>query len=567
MSEVLTNVSRVEGLHEAPEFIDPENHASKERVVERVRQEVWPLFGEAKDRRTWLEDQWRKYYKIWKGTHQVKYYDGEADLRVKMGRKVIDTFVAQTRSQIFPQQQLFYIEPADAESAKQVPIIQKLLEHDLEQTRLDTLSDLFLMNGFVYGSTFLKTDWRVDSYQNYRRRRVELPGGQMGREVTREKVYTYEGPKTTLVDPLRFYIYPITARNLDDAVAMFEDMEVSWNFLKGMESRGVYHKVDRVKEGSIEPVSEKVEGGIESNRDERVDDHGYQVTTPKGKYRIVECYTDFDLYGNGLKVPCKITWSGNDILEVRQNPFFDQRHPYDQWRAIDLMDNVYGQGIVELMEDMQYAIDAFINQAVDSGNFQINHITLAMEDAVDFDTIQVSPRAIWAVRPGMVSRASDAASIVRPPDTMSTALSAAQFLIQLMQDTVSAHAILQGQVSGGETTATEASTAAQNAAAFVTTQASRVESQLLSPLLQRYHMREEQFRSPESLARIAGASRTGRDIQGIVGDYSLRWHVSQQAAQAMQLEASQGGMTARPTKQGEQNGQMGLPGLGNVGSQ
>lgn len=551
MSEVLTDVARVENQEIAPDFLDPENYATNQSKVERFKREILPLFLESKDKRAKLEDRWKRYYHVWEGSHDIKYYDGAADLKVRMGRKILDTLVAQTKGSLWPENQLFRVIPNGPLAQERATKIEALLDHDIEQANLRNKLELFLTTGLIYGFAPLKTWWETESTTNYRR-----VLSQQGKGITFEPttLYLYEGPRSEVVDPFRFYVWPNTARNVDSARVIFEDMTVSrsWIMNHVRQKKFAEAPVKRSFRAMEVPDDNR---DIDSMRDARIHHQGYTTTDERpvkdDTVRVLEVWFKWDLYGKDREVHCKATIIGDEVIELRQNPYLYRKtfHPYDVWTVVDLIDNVYGQGKLSQVEDLQYALDALLNQAIDALNFQVNPIIIFNEMDVDEDTLQVTPRAKWRTR-GQSARVSDAFDIVRPPDFSSVAFQGASQILGLFQDLGGAPPILQGKTGNKELTATEASVLAQGAGSFTTAMAAKIENQVLSPLLRRYYFLEEQFRSAASLARIANQLPEEVAAQDIIGDYTLRWEVSAGAAQSMQLEAVNGGMTAQPTGEG-----------------
>ncbi len=544
MSQIVENVSSVPGDERYPGMIDPENYALNKKVAKRVEDRIVNMLPRIRSERITLNSQWERYFRIWEGTHTIKYYDGEADLRIRMARKATDTFVAHTRASIWPEDALYEVS-SDTQPEK-VDMIRDLIDHDIEQAELERKLDLFLTTGFIYGWCCFKTFWKVKSTTNWRRRR-------RGENILTvpETIQLYEGPASDIVDPFRLYFHPITARSLDDATIIFEDISVTASFLQDMENAEIYVKVDRVfKDPAPDTKVASPIADMDAERDRRVENQGYTVTGMVREeteiHRLTEIYAQFDLYGNGRLIPCKITLVGDHLLEVRQNPFFEQRAPYHMWRVTDLIDNIYGQGMMSLIEDYQYGIDALINQSIDNVNFQLNPIIYINEDLMDREQVKIRPRAVWSG----TGSSREAFDIIRPPDSAQMGLQMAGVLIQMLENGVGTPPIQQGRVARSGTTATEISQVAAGAAAIGTAQAAKIRQDVMEPMMRTYYFLEEQFGSPSRHARIVNQlkQRLGRgEIQDLLGDYAIRWFVgTTEVLEKLQVEQFQGGVTATP---------------------
>lgn len=571
MSTKLENVAAVPDQHLVPGLIDPTNYAGRPKDDERVRNKWIRLLPQVRSQRASITADWQRYYAVWEGTHSIRYYEGQADLKIKMIRKVCDTFTSHVKAAIWPENDLYEIIPGRNTTTEAAEAIRDVLDHDIEQAGLRDLTDLFLDTGWIYGIAVLKSFWGLETTTNYSLRNIK---GNLS--VEPEELRLYEGPQTELVDPLRFYVYPIQARQLKDAEALFEDRTVTESFLRDMEAANVYRNVQKVIDKKRAPDDDAVPNGTNMRpiaddttheRDSRINAHGFTVSgdtiSPNPAYQLTEIWAKHDLKGDGRLVPCKITVVEDEIVEIRQNPFFDQEPPYLMWRVKDLIDNVYGQSLVALIEDYQYAIDALFNQAIDSANFQINHITYINETYLDSDQIRVAPRAIWRGE----GPPRDSFEIIRPPDTTQVALQMAAFIIEMLENIAGQPPVRQGRIEHSRTTAKEASIAAQGAAAFGNATTSKLQQTVMCKLLFKYYKLEQQFRAMDSYAKITGQLPEQLDIQGIIGDYNFRWFVGDLAEQALLTDQLRAQLEAMAQAQGPEAAmaqQMGMGGP-NVG--
>lgn len=552
------DVSAAEGQGIEPDLIDPQNYARKGSVVRRVREEVLSKLDMIRSERQTWNSRAENFYKVWAGEHTIRYYSGESDLRIQIVRDIVDTLISQTRSQIFPNSQFVFIEPTnpfDELSKALKPAAQIVLEHDVEQARVRTQIDKMLTDIFVYGVGIVKTRWKMQLAKKYK------PSLREGtRIVDSQTSRIFEGPTFKVVDPLRWYIAPLTAESIEDAEMIFEDLDVDWMHLKSMEKRKIYWKVDRLKQERARGADNATARDINADRDARLSQRGHNTQTGaefSNRYSLTEIWAKFDLYGDGNYIPCKIVVSGDTVLEVRQNPFYHQQPPYLAGQMVDMRDDFMGQGIVQLLEPFQYAIEAMINQGLDAANFHLNHIIIANINALagDPQNLTIAPRAVWPVTddPGK------AIEVVRPDDTSQTAFASAAHLIGLVRDIGNTPPILQGN-TGATDSATEAAEIAANASAPLAAFTDRIESQLMTPLLQRWWELEQQFRGPNSHFKITGMPTVKMNPKDFVGDYQFKWFTGPQSVQRLQLIQAGGGMTAVPqgaTGGGSQGGGLG----------
>jgi len=562
--ESLWNVSGDQGAEQEPSLIDPQNYAKTNKVADRARDEICALLPSIRAQRATIEERWNRLDKLWQGKHEVRLYNGQSDVYVPMARKVVETHISHAVTQIFPANQLFFIEgisPPQQLKIQHRAQVAALIEHDIEQAKIKQWMPMFLRQGFIKGCSVIKNHWKINRSTNYKKKEVEGFLGEKTLTVEPTTVNLYEGPTFDIVDLYRWHIHPITAKSIDDARIIFEDLDVDWTHLKSMERAGVYSGVDRIKE-----LANQSEGTVASNRNRRTESDGYTVEDQikENRYRLTEIWGKFDLYGTGEVIPCKIVVVANVILEIRQNPFFHQRPPYRAWRVTDRIDNFYGQGILENIESLQYVFNAMINQGVDNANWQMNPLIVVNKAqlASNPSDLAIAPRAFiytWA-------DPSQTIHFERPPETYQIAFNVANLISGMLQDIGGAPPVMQGKAGSRGQTATEASILQEGAGAFTNIVATKIEAEVLSPMLQDFYMLEQQFRSESTYVKITGQPPVQISPADIVGDYMFNWHVSTEAQQrimmlAQGVQPGQGLQAMQPQGQGGPGagGEGGLP--------
>lgn len=526
------------------DLIDPENYASSAKVRRRVEEEVLSRLDEVRAQRREITERWNRLDRMHLGKRDSPTYDGELHkVYVAMGRKMVNTFVSQIITQIFPHTSLFLMEstnPADQEAMVTKAKISSLIKHDVEQDKLKTKMPLYLSEGFVKGPSIFKVQWKTKTSRNYSRVKVGDTFSYEKREIK-----LYEGPSTDVVDLYRWYIDPITSRSIEDARMIFEDISHTKGWLRS-QSRLDQKRVKKLlKEGSASARSTSSRD-MDSDREARVNSDGFSIADAckKNNYRVTEIWVKFDLYGDGQEVPCRITVVGDHILEIRQNPFLHQMPPYLAWRVYDRIDNFYGMGLLESIESLQYTFNALINQGLDNSTWQSQPMMLVNRPMLSSNPqdLKIAPRKIIYTHhdPGQVIH------FERPPQTFQINFEVAQLVAGILQDIVGAPPALQGKVGDNDQTATEADILARNAGAFTNILAAKLEADVLSPMLQMMWQLEQQFRREDTHLMITGQPKEVIAPQEIVGDYKFTWSVSTGAVERMQIRQAEGGMTAAP---------------------
>jgi hypothetical protein len=607
----LANVSIEPGRGIEPMLVDPMNYAEDQATAVRCRDNLLPLLSQVRMQRSQIEELWDRWYQVWAAKHRYRLYEGRSDLYFPIARKIVEQHVAGIKMQTFPATDSFQVVPNDLEMDPQSgqPIgmdpatqmmarnVSRLMEHDVEQAKVERWSDLFIRQGLIYGTSVAKCYWKTAETTNYRLRKKMLGEGQgYTNMVQEEKIMLFEGPTFQVVNLLDWYIHPITCRDISEARMVFEDCMVDWNFLSSMseitkeveldEMTGLETEVEiegPYSASVVKRIKEKAEkdkdtaGGVsnsDANKDLRLQSYGVTVNqikeTIQTSWKISEIWCKFDLYGDGREISCKVTVCGDEILEIRQNPFFHQMAPYLTWKIIDLLELFYGQGLVESIEHHQYALNAMLNQTLDAVVFQTNHIIVVNTSllAQAPETLRIAPRAIWKT----MANPNEVVSIIRPPDNSQSAFNTSNLIAGSMQDTAGMPPVMQGKMPGKETTATEVNQVAAGAMGAQSALIRGLEAQVFSPMLHMWFMLEQQFRSSENMLRIAGMPPLIVDVNALTLDWRWKWLTGSQVPPMVQaMQAQQKAVSAST----QQPGAMGLgaggapmagsPGGGSVG--
>lgn len=603
----LANVSSEAGRGIEPALIDPMNYADDEDICKRVLREIVGILGQIRAQRSKIEDLWNRYYKVWAAKHEYRLYEGRSDLYFPIARKIIEQHTAGIKMQVFPSTDAFMVVPNDVgvdpmtglPGAMDMQLQQLarniggLIKHDVVQSKMERWMDMFIRQALIYGTSVVKSFWRVSDTTNYRLRKQTLADGSGSVNMVQpESIMLYEGPTFKVVNLLDWYIHPLSCSDIDEARMIFEDCMVDWNFLRSMSeceipvySPNVVSKI-KAKADSAKPGTAEAGGPSKASANKNVRLQSYGVTVDQiaepeiHEWKLTEIYCKFDLYDDGHEIACKISVIGQDVVEVRQNPFFNQRPPYRALKIIDVPDMFYGQGLVESIEHHQYALNAMLNQTLDAVIFQTNHIIVVNTSllAQAPETLRIAPRAVWKT----MANPNDVVSIIRPPDNSASAFNTANMIAGSMQDTAGMPPVMMGKMPSSDSTATANTLAQQGASVAQNSIIRNVETSILSPLLHDWYSMEQQFRSTQNMLRISGMAPLNVDVNALTMDWQFTWLTSSQISPMVQQmnaasQAMQAGNTAGmgqgggpggpgPGPGGQQGGSMNVPQLGTVPS-
>jgi hypothetical protein len=175
-------------------------------------------------------------------------------------------------------------------------------------------------------------------------------------------------------------------------------------------------------------------------------------------------------------------------------------------------------------------LNDLVNQTMDCGTFSLNPISMLDPMAVDDpDMYQIEPGAKWLIDP-------NAHKFERPPQQMTVeGLTMVRFLLNVIQDSSDANAIMQGAPREGMGravgTATGMSLLSGASNAAVVDQVEELESQVFTPLLKMTEIAAHQFMEDQMIIRLEGPDAvvmTERLIepQDLVLSTDIRWIAS-----------------------------------------
>lgn len=85
----------------------------------------------------------------------------------------------------------------------------------------------------------------------------------------------------------------------------------------------------------------------------------------KQKVLVYEYWGLYDIYDNGVMVPIVVTWVGDTIIEMRENPFPDKRPPFIIVPYMPILKSVFGEADASLLQDNQRIIGAVTRGVID----------------------------------------------------------------------------------------------------------------------------------------------------------------------------------------------------------
>lgn len=532
--KIFQHGSLTPGFSLQPGLIDPLNYAEEPEVLERVKANIFPKKNQIEIQRRSLEEDWIEYHKIWsceRGGPATMPYQGMNEVYLPDTYILTETEVDHLKEAIFPFNNNIAIRPwaTDPVAPMMVFPVLELLQYDINQANVKSNIDVVLRGSVKYGWSAVKVAWQVETYTDYARMQVMDPFGAPQTAFGPREVVKFEGPTFHPVSQFALYVHPFRETDPSRLTWVHENMNVEWDFLLSMQQEGIYVGIERLLENATKPTNTQITDQNLDRLNERLGQTEGQISDEKDVFKLTEVYTRFDLYGDGRNVPTKITYSGEHILEVRQNPYNDQDFPYVFHRDAKVAETFYGRSRIKAVKALQYTNNAVVNQGLDSNAFASNNMIVVDVSRLRgrVEDIEISPLMVFQ----MTGDASEKAiRFVAPPNTIQTNILLSQQISTSMRDSFRIPTGMQGKATGN--TATEIATTTQAGLVGIGGVATNFENDLMSKWLSKAYKRNQQFLGIDSPIRM------GMPIvpaEALVPEYQLQFLSGKAAQEYMQL--------------------------------
>lgn len=554
-----------EPLEEGADFgnmIDRKNYAGQKTIREWVVDNVIRPMDRAKNDRSKKEESLKRYWDVWnhRQTENSRMYEGQSDVYIPMAHKVIETLVEQINENAFPRNSIIetkQVDPLDEAEMRAAKAWRTNLQHDIEEMQFEDENELLVRQALVCGASPVKLEWRTVWHKPYKPTPFLDPQAESitGEQIVlpqQEKQVLYNGPWLRVVDLLRFYMWPTTAKRMFDVKIFAEKMDKSKGWLKREQRAGRAWGVKQLIDGIMSDLDSS-----NTNRDDRAVRSGFthdmHEKSKLGIFEMTEYWATVPLPGRPEGVPCQIRAVGHHVLTVRQNPFWHQLPPYFLYTIMGKFDDVYAKGKIEAIEHAQYALNATFNLKLDNLYWR-NSPMMAINSArvpAGAQNITIAPQQVLHLD----SNPNDVVAWYQPPDSSFSSNQTTNELSGLIQDIPGAPPIVQGKLGSKDLTATQSRILQGGATTSLRHLTRKLNKGVLTPLVKRMHALIQQFRSQEEFSEIARDPEVKLlPPEVVLRDFGIEWRLGTEALEAAQAQqvADQMGVNQDPQAQAQQ---------------
>lgn len=514
------------------QYLPPlKNYAKDEKIAQAVANELLPVVDQTRRNRQTMENEWADIDKMVRLQHgSGRRYFGRSDTVLPVYRRERDKLISMLSRGLFPSDEYFDCidkGTGDPEVAKPTKIyMQWELERNANLRRfikpvLGSLVD--------YGTAPLKFWYRKEVRAEGFRQKMPLPIPGMGNMMPKMRGVAREGLAVS-PRPLKYwYIYPETCESIDDASIIFEDIDVSMDFVERMKASGLWENVEQAMFSDNMPdhTLRRLEVLANAGMSDGAKDLGKYGMFPT----VTEIWTFMQLPRSeymewedpDAPVPVHIVVANGTPLLVRRNPFFHQRPPYVVGRLNSPAGMFYGLSMGGTMAALQTLSTDFMNQTNDNGIMALNPVTL-----INPGLMVGPPRPFAPGVPWYVSDVQGAVRFERPPtEQVGLGISIAQMLINMARDMGGAPPD-QSRQSGGAKTATGMQILQKNTVVPLQDSVEDLEVEMMVPLLFNAWKNAVQYRESEVMAAVA-RQRVLVQPEMLAIDADFEWVASSQA--------------------------------------
>lgn len=493
------------------------NFAGNQKMQDYFKEEIYPVMISTREDRTNIESEWNEIREMNAMKHGAgRRYFGRSDSFMPLYKKERQKMIATYSKGLFPSDEYFDVTDrgtGDPERAKPVKVV---MQWDLEtnacirskmKPNLGQLCD--------YGTAPLKYYYKkeIRSEGSAVSKRSALAGLMAPPEHSFAN-YCKEGLAVSARNLFYWYVYPSTADSIDEAVLIFEDIDIPIAFVSMMKDNGRWLGVDDVIAMMASPdqipehdrarnylLQQRGEGMGMPGQGMAQTKLGSQVTASEiWTFMVLPAEAYLPHENRKLALPVIITAFGNIAVEIRRNPFYHQRAPYAVARMDTEPGMFYGNAQGKVIKPMQMLTNDFMNQMNDNGIMALNPISIWDINKISGLPTSYFPGAPWFVQ----GNPNDAVKLDRPPhDQVQMAMGIIN-MIQGMAENAGGSPPDYGTKTRAGNTATGMSIAQRNSQTPIADSVVDIENDQMLPIIIGGWKNNVQYRNEAIMASIAG---------------------------------------------------------------
>lgn len=188
--------------------------------------------------------------------------------------------------------------------------------------------------------------------------KIPVEAKEVDVEWVEETKITFNQPSLKLVNVANFFIDPSCEGDIDKAQYVIHTYESTRSELK---KRNIYKNLDKV---SWDQNTVQVNAG-NPDHETSTPNNDSRIGSKKAKVLVYEYWGLCDIHANGIMAPVVVTFIGDTIIQMTENPFPDQKPPFVVIPYMPIDDSVYGEADASLLQDNQRILGAVTRGMID----------------------------------------------------------------------------------------------------------------------------------------------------------------------------------------------------------
>ena len=510
-----------------------------EEVKQWVEQNVANILPAIRSDWLTIRQEWQEINKMiaMEMSDKVKY-KGETEIYLPTFINALETRTAHVKKASFPTDSymdVLALKEETPEDIQQRDANKAWMKRQIEtNAKLRSNFGSFVRNVLAYGFGVVKGYWEDCLKQQ---KKGKYANDKIASFLNAKKK-TYSGKcKVKTVDNFSFYAYPLSVDNLDQCTIVFEDIQLSKQFVLSMIAKGYWKEEDIVwgaNSGDSEAERQQnlndntktsstaISGGLAGDLGSylEVSEVWFKMVLPKE-------YHDDDVIAAGDHedpVPMKAIICGGKVIDIQENPFNHGKHPYIAKKLTNTPSVLVSPGYGKWVMKSQLLANDVANQVNDNGIYGLNPV-------IRRDPTKMAGHSLsQTISPGAIFDGEEGCITMERPD-----VNGIQWGVQLLDRAIStvndtiAPPILQGAgASGAGKTATGAQLLQANTKTDIQDFNEDLEQEVLIPLMEMFHSLGQQFETEEMFLAITGKEKIKFSPEMLAMDLSWHWVASTQ---------------------------------------
>ena len=501
------------------ESVGYKNLAGNNDVTERAKYAVTAGLKDVFNVMEFLRNKWLVLYRLYRGETINEFNYGRMPLHSPEPYKIIETIQPQIMRTLFGSETWFRLYAEALEHDDNSKSQEALCKKQLRTMQHGQKASRGIRDGLIYGTQIQKLWWKQEvGEMTYRvGRRKPSKGPQGGSKVELEEVkteeFTFDGNYMENVSIFDFLTSP-NASSIDDAEWCAD--RSSWPDYKVKEMGELGHWT------GLEALKDHVGTHDSSFGDEFKErkSYAYGVFDPKEASNAphVPHYEVIDWWGplvvkndNGSYTTkiCNVVMiepqSLQLIVRITENPYWHKKKPYQAWKPIDLEDEFYGIGALEMIARLSREKDVKRQLLMAATQLEAN----PMFEVADGANI---PDGQLILQPGLCLRVPAVGQSIAPihiPKVSDAALKAENQLTVDIRETAGTSSPSMGAqdpFGKGGKTATQHTSEIDQGKLRIAPMITNYEMQIIEPMLNQMTWNNQQFLSYEQVIREVGSA-------------------------------------------------------------